>query len=139
MPSTSQQIRAPTPWPANRAPAPLNPAAPKSPASPNCQGTGEEHSQHPARIGLIGVQAQRRLVTVSNLIKALVAVRQSLIDAVVSILIVTGGTLLIGGCAYRIFVRPDLTSPEAMGALWPYFLAGTVALLLGWFMDRTDG
>jgi hypothetical protein len=75
----------------------------------------------------------------SNLIKALVAARQSLIDAVVSLLIVTGGALLIGACAYRIFFRPDLTSPEAMGALWPYFLVGTVALLLGWLMDRTDG
>jgi len=75
----------------------------------------------------------------SNLIKALAAARQSLIDAAVSLLIVTGSTLLIGGCAYRIFVRPDLTSPEAMGALWPFFLAGTVALVLGWLMDRTEG
>lgn len=75
----------------------------------------------------------------SNLIKALVAARQSLIDALVSLLIVTGGALLIGACAYRIFVRPDLPSPEAMAALWPYFLVGTVALYLGWLMDRTDG
>lgn len=74
----------------------------------------------------------------SNFIRALAAARQPLIDALVSLLIVTGGALLIGGCAYRIFLRPELTSPEAVGALWPFFLAGTIALLLGWLMDRIE-
>jgi hypothetical protein len=74
----------------------------------------------------------------SNFIRALAASRQALIGAAVSLLIVTGGTLLMGGCAYRIFVRPDLSPQDAIGTLWPFFLAGTVALVLGWLMDRIE-
>jgi hypothetical protein len=43
---------------------------------------------------------------------------------------------VIGGGTYRVFVRPEWTFEEAFVALWPVFLAGVAAVLLGWFVDR---
>lgn len=68
-----------------------------------------------------GKEAGQARAIMSNLIRALAAARQALIDLAVSLFIVMGATLLIGGFAYRIFLRPDLTSPEALEALWPFF------------------
>ena len=49
-----------------------------------------------------------------------------------------GGLLLIGGCVWRVFVQPEWTFEEALNALWPFFLAGTACLALGWFIDRAQ-
>ena len=75
----------------------------------------------------------------SNLINALVIARHALIDFGIAFLIVVGGALLIGGCVYCIFIRPELTPYGALETLWPCFLAGTVALMLGWLIDHVEG
>lgn len=71
--------------------------------------------------------------------RTVAAARRALIDAAASLLIIAGGALLIGGCAYRVFLRPDLSFAEASTMLWPVILAGAVALLGGWLMDRAEG
>jgi hypothetical protein len=71
--------------------------------------------------------------------KAPAAVRRALIDLAAMLLIIAGGVLLVGGWAYRVFVRPDLPSAEATAMLWPVFLAGAGALLAGWLLDRAEG
>jgi hypothetical protein len=67
------------------------------------------------------------------------AARRAFIDAAASLLIIAGGGLLVGGWAYRVFVRPDMPSGEATALLWPVFLAGGIALLAGWLLDRGEG
>jgi hypothetical protein len=67
------------------------------------------------------------------------AARRALIDLAASLLIIAGGALLVGGWAYRVFVRPHMPWGEAMALLWPIFLAGAVALLAGWLLDRAEG
>jgi hypothetical protein len=67
------------------------------------------------------------------------AARRAFIDAAASLLIIAGGALLVGGWAYRVFVRPDMPSGEAAALLWPILAAGAIALLAGWLLDRTEG
>ena len=74
----------------------------------------------------------------SNHAKTVAAVRRALTDAAASLLIIVGGALLVGGWSYRVFMRPDLPSAEAMALLWPFFLVGLVALLAGWLVDRAE-
>lgn len=74
----------------------------------------------------------------SDLIKALAATGKASIDFVAALLIVIGGLLMIGGCVYRVFIHPEWTSEQALDALWPFFLAGIVTLMLGWLVDRTE-
>jgi len=74
----------------------------------------------------------------ADLIKALTATRKTSIDLAAAFLIVIGGLLMIGGCVYRVFVQPEWTFEEALHALWPYFVAGTICLTLGWFVDRAE-
>jgi hypothetical protein len=75
----------------------------------------------------------------SDLVRMLVGARRALIDLVITLLIVIGGVLMIGGCIYPILFRPDWTSAQALEALWPYYLAGVVTLALGWLVDRLEG
>lgn len=74
----------------------------------------------------------------SELIKAFTASGKASIDFVAAVLIVIGGLLVIGGCVDRVFVHPEWTSEQALDALWPFFLAGVVALMLGWLVDRAE-
>jgi hypothetical protein len=71
--------------------------------------------------------------------RILAAARRALIDLAATLLIIAGGALLTGGWAYRVFLRPELPSPEAATVLWPVLLAGVVALLAGWWVDRAEG
>jgi hypothetical protein len=71
--------------------------------------------------------------------RTLAAARRAFIDLAATLLIIAGGALLIGGWAYRAFVRPELPSPEAAALLWPVLVAGVVALLAGWLIDRAEG
>jgi hypothetical protein len=72
----------------------------------------------------------------AHLIKALTGTGKVSVDLVSAFLILMGGLLLIGSCVYRVFVQPEWTFEEALNALWPFFLAGTACLALGWFIDR---
>jgi predicted membrane channel-forming protein YqfA (hemolysin III family) len=74
----------------------------------------------------------------ADLVKALAGTEKGLTDLVAAALIVLGVLLMIGGCVYRVFVRPEWTFDEALHALWPFFLAGGVSLMLGWLVDRAE-
>ena len=71
-------------------------------------------------------------------IKVLAASRKASLRLIAPLLIGLGGLLMIGSFAYRIFVRPEWTFDEAQQALWPFFLAGILSLILGWFFDRLE-
>jgi len=73
------------------------------------------------------------------LIKVLTATGKASIGLVAAVLIAIGGLLMIGGCVYRVFVRPEWTFEESLHALWPFLVAGIVCLMLGWFVDRAEG
>lgn len=74
----------------------------------------------------------------SDLIKVLATAGKASLDVGVAALVVIGGMLMIGGCVYRVFVRPEWTSEQALETLWPFFLAGVVTLMLGWLLDRAE-
>jgi hypothetical protein len=74
----------------------------------------------------------------AELIKALAATGKDSVGLVAACFIVVGGLLMIGAVVYRVFVQPEWTFEEAGHALWPFFLAGVVCLMLGWFIDRTQ-
>jgi hypothetical protein len=71
-------------------------------------------------------------------IKTFTATGKAAIDLVAAILIAIGALLVIGSCVYRVFVRPEWTFEQALQALWPFFLAGAVSLMLGWLVDRAE-
>ena len=73
----------------------------------------------------------------SELIKALTVASRSSLDLVAALLVILGGVLVIGGGAYRVFVRPEWTFEQAFDALWPCFLAGFAIVVLGWLIDRS--
>jgi hypothetical protein len=73
----------------------------------------------------------------TSLVKALTGTDKGTSDFVAALLILVGGLLMIGGYTYRVFIQPEWTFEEATLALWPFFTAGTVCLVLGWLVDRT--
>jgi hypothetical protein len=73
----------------------------------------------------------------TDLVKALTGTDKGASDFVAALLILLGGLLMIGGYVYRVFVHPEWSFEEATFALWPFFAAGGVSLLLGWLVDRT--
>ena len=74
----------------------------------------------------------------TGLVKALTWTGKATSDFVTVSLILVGGLLMIGSYVYRVFVHPEWTFDEAAYALWPFFTAGAVSLLLGWLVDRTE-
>lgn len=44
--------------------------------------------------------------------------------------IVGGGVLMLAGSIYGVAVRPG--GPEELGTLWPFYLGGVFAIVLGW-------
>jgi hypothetical protein len=72
----------------------------------------------------------------ADLVKALRG--KASIDIVAAVLILIGGLLMIGGCVYRVFVRPEWTTHEAIIALWPFLAAGAVSFAVGWLIDRAE-
>jgi hypothetical protein len=73
----------------------------------------------------------------TSLVRALTGTDKGTHDFVAALLILLGGFLIIGSYIYRVFVEPEWTFEEATFALWPYFTAGGVMLVLGWLVDRT--
>jgi hypothetical protein len=73
----------------------------------------------------------------TSLVKALTGAEKGAGDFVAALLILVGGLLIIGGYVYRVFIHPEWTFEEATLALWPFFAAGSVSLMLGWLVDRT--
>jgi hypothetical protein len=65
--------------------------------------------------------------------------RQALVNSTICLLMIAGGAMLFGAIAYRIFIRPDLAAAPAFDLLWPYFAGGTIAVALGWLLDRAEG
>src|SRR5262245_35090015 len=74
----------------------------------------------------------------ADLLKVLAAAGKAVADLVAAGLIVIGVLLVIGGCVYRVFLRPEWTFDEAFLTLWPFFAAGIVSLALGWIVDRAE-
>jgi hypothetical protein len=60
-------------------------------------------------------------------------------DIAAAVLITLGVALVIGPFVFRVFARPDWPWSQAVSALGPIGLAGTLALVLGWMLDRRDG
>jgi hypothetical protein len=73
----------------------------------------------------------------TSLVRALTGTDKGISDFVAALLILIGGFLIIGGYIFRVFVHPEWTFEEATHALWPFFTAGAVSLVAGWFVDRT--
>jgi len=48
----------------------------------------------------------------------------------VSAAIVVGGLLMVAGSVHGVLRGPD--DPETLAALWPFYLAGVVAIVVGW-------
>ena len=49
---------------------------------------------------------------------------------VVTAAIVTGGLAMLAGSIYAVALRPG--GPDDLGALWPFYAGGVMAVLLGW-------
>jgi hypothetical protein len=73
----------------------------------------------------------------SEFIRALADAGKGWLDLVAAGLVIVGGMLVIGGGAYRVFVRPEWTFEQAFASLWPFFLAGIAIVMLGWLVDRS--
>lgn len=73
----------------------------------------------------------------SNIIATLA--RHTVSNSAICLLTITGGVLLFGAGAYRVFIRPDLLASEAFTLLWPYCCAGVAAIALAWWFDRVGG
>ena len=65
--------------------------------------------------------------------------RQALVNSTICLLMITGGTMLLGAIAYRVFMRPELAAAHALDLLWPYFAGGVILIGLGWLLDRAEG
>jgi hypothetical protein len=74
----------------------------------------------------------------ADLVKTLAATGKAATDLVAVFLILVGCLLMIGGYVYRVFVHPEWTFDQAFDALWPFFGAGLVSLILGWLVDRRE-
>ena len=44
--------------------------------------------------------------------------------------IVIGGSLMLAGSIYAVVLQPG--GPEELGTVWPLYLGGIIAILLGW-------
>jgi hypothetical protein len=73
----------------------------------------------------------------TSLVRALTGTDKGTSDFVAALLILIGGFLIVGGYVYRVFVHPEWTFDQATLALWPFFTAGGILLVLGWLVDRT--
>lgn len=73
-----------------------------------------------------------------DMVRSLTAAGKDWLAFAAALLVTVGGALMIGGGVYRVFIRPEWTSGQALDALWPTFLAGFVSLLLGWLADRAE-
>jgi len=72
---------------------------------------------------------------VSEFVTSLLTASRWLREQLATLAIVAGGLGLLGACLYRHIARPEWTPSEALGALWPLYLAGALSLLLGWLID----
>jgi hypothetical protein len=72
---------------------------------------------------------------VSEFMTSLLTASRWLREQLATLAIVAGGLGLLGACLYRHIARPEWTASEALGALWPLYLAGALSLLLGWLID----
>src|SRR5262245_18868453 len=74
-----------------------------------------------------------------DLVKArVVGTGKAVTDLVAAVLILIGGFLIIGGIVFRVFIHPEWTFDEALGALSPFLAAGSISVVLGWLVDRAD-
>jgi hypothetical protein len=73
-----------------------------------------------------------------GVLRGLAAAGKAAADLLAAGLIGIGVVLVIGGCVYRVFIRPEWTFDEAFLTLWPFFTAGIVSLALGWIVDRAE-
>jgi hypothetical protein len=74
----------------------------------------------------------------ADLVKALVGTRKAVTDLVAAMLILIGGSLIMGSLVFRVFIHPEWTFEEALSALSPFLAAGCVSGVLGWLVDRAD-
>ena len=50
-----------------------------------------------------------------------------------------GALALLGTCLYRRLRHPEWTGAQALGALWPLYLAGAVSICSGWLCSHGKG
>ena len=74
----------------------------------------------------------------SEIIRTAVAGGKEWLGPAAALLVSLGVTLMIGGGVYRVFVRPEWSTVQALDALWPFFLAGVITLVLGLLLDRAE-
>jgi hypothetical protein len=51
-------------------------------------------------------------------------------EAMITAAIVIGGSLMVAGSIYAVVLQPG--GPEELGTVWPLYLGGIIAILLGW-------
>lgn len=59
-----------------------------------------------------------------------VTVSRPLRDFLIAAAITLGGMLMLGGSIYGVVLQPG--GPDELGEIWPLYLGGVVAILLGW-------
>ena len=74
----------------------------------------------------------------ADLVKALVGTGKDVTDLVAAVLILVGGLLIMGALVFRVFIHPEWTFDESLGALWPFLSLGLVGVALGWLVDRVE-
>jgi hypothetical protein len=73
-----------------------------------------------------------------EIIRTVVAGNKEWLGPAAALFVSLGVTLMIGGGVYRVFIRPEWTTVQALDALWPFFLAGVITLVLGLLLDRAE-
>ena len=71
-----------------------------------------------------------------QIIRSVLTAGHSVREHVITFAIVTGGLMLLGSCLYRPVFHPDWTAAEALEYLWPFYVAGTLSVVLGWLVER---
>ena len=74
----------------------------------------------------------------ADLVKALIGTDKAGTDLVAAVLIVIGGLLIMGALVFRVFIHPEWTFDESLGALWPFLAVGFVSVAGGWLVDRME-
>ncbi len=74
----------------------------------------------------------------SEIVRTVATAGKAWLDPAAALLVGVGGFLVIGGGVYRVFVRPEWTSAQALDTMWPVFVAGFIALALGLLVDRAE-